>query len=72
MHRFDHLATGIVEVEPDVFVVSLSEGYTTHESHLVRIDLNGWTPGTPVTPEMIFTFDERVRALNGSCLSAPG
>jgi hypothetical protein len=43
LHRFDHLTTGIVEVEPDVFVVSLSELYTTHESHLVRIDLNGWT-----------------------------
>jgi len=71
LHRFDHLTTGIVEVEPDVFVVSLSELYTTHESHLVRIDLNGWTPGTPVNPEIIYTFDERVRALNGSCAFGP-
>jgi len=71
LHRFDHLTTGIVEVEPEVFVVSLSELYTTHESHLVRIDLNGWTPGTPVNPEIIYTFDERVRALNGSCAFGP-
>lgn len=72
LHRFDHLITGIVEVEPDVFVISLSDGYTTHESHLVRIDLGGWTPGEQVSPEIIFTFDDRVRALNGSCLLGPG
>ncbi len=46
LHRFDHLTTGIVEVEPDVFVVSLSE-------------------------LIIYTFDERVRALNGSCAFGP-
>ena len=72
VHTFDHLVTGIAEVEPEVFVISLSEVYTTHESHLVRIDLAGWQPGDPVTPETIFTFDERVRALNGSCLLGPG
>lgn len=72
VHRFDHPITGIVEVESDVFIVSLTEGYTTHESHLVRIDFSGWTPGEPVSPEIIFTFDDRVRALNGSCLLYPG
>jgi hypothetical protein len=71
VHTFDHIVMGIVEVEPDVFVVSLSELYTTHESHLVRIDLNGWTPGKPVSPEIIVTFDDRVRGLNGSCLLGP-
>jgi hypothetical protein len=71
VHAFDHPVTGIAEVAPDVFIVSLTEGYTTHESHLVRIDFNGWTPGTPVLAEVIFTFDERVRALNGSCLLGP-
>lgn len=72
VHAFEHLITGILEVEPEVFVVSLSDGYTTHESHLARVDLRGWTPGDPVSPEIIFTFDERVRALNGSCLLGPG
>jgi hypothetical protein len=72
VHAFDHPVTGITEVEPDVFVLSLTEGYTTHESHLVRLDLGGWTPGTPVTPEVIFTFGDRVRALNGSCLLGRG
>lgn len=72
VHTFEHPVTGVVEVEPDVFIVSLTEGYTTHESHLAHIDLNNWTPGDPVSPEIIFTFDDRVRALNGSCLIGPG
>lgn len=72
VHTFNHPVTGIVEVEPDVFIISLTEGYTTHESHLARVDFNGWTPGEPVSPEIIFTFDDRVRALNGSCLLGPG
>jgi hypothetical protein len=72
VHRFDHPITGIAEAEPGVFVLSLTEGYTSHESHLARLDLNGWTPGTPVTPEIIYSFDGRARALNGSCLLGPG
>ncbi|WP_275291872.1 hypothetical protein [Amycolatopsis sp. La24] len=72
VHAFDHLITGVAEVEPDVFIVSVTDGYATHESHLVRIDLGGWTPGEPVAPEIVFTFDDRVRALNGSCLLGPG
>ncbi|WP_370935519.1 hypothetical protein [Amycolatopsis sp. cg13] len=72
VHRFDHPVTGIAEVLPDVFLISLTEGYTTHESHLVRLDLTGWSPGEPVSPEVIFTFDDRVRALNGSCLLGDG
>jgi hypothetical protein len=71
VHSFDHPPTGIVEVAPDVFIISLTEGYTTHQSHLVRIDFRGWTPTAPVSPETIYTFDERVRALNGSCLLGP-
>ena len=71
VHTFDHPVTGIAEVAPDVFVVCLTEAYTTHESHLVRIDFNGWTPGTPVWPLIIFTFDDRVRGLNGSCRLGP-
>ena len=71
VHTFEHPVTGITEVTPDVFVISLTEAYTNHESHLFRIDLNGWTPGTPVFPEVIYTFDDRVRGLNGSCLLGP-
>jgi hypothetical protein len=72
VHTFEHPVTGIVEVDPDVFIVSMTEGYTSHESHLARIDLTDWTPGDPVTVEINFTFDDRVRALNGSCLLGPG
>ncbi len=71
VHTFDHPVTGIAEVAPDVFIMNITEAYTTHESHLVRIDFNGWTPGSPVSPETIYTFDERVRGLNGSCLLGP-
>lgn len=71
VHTFDHPVTGIAEIAPDVFIVNLTEAYTTYESHLVRIDFNGWKPGSPVSPETIYTFDERVRGLNGSCLLGP-
>jgi len=40
VQTFDNIVMGIVEVEPEIFIVSLSDGYTTHESHLARIDLN--------------------------------
>lgn len=72
VHTFDHLVSGIVEVEPEVFIVNLSDAYTSHESHLARVDLRNWTPGQPVSPETIFTFDHRARGLNGSCLIGPG
>ncbi len=72
VHTFENIVMGILEVEPEVFIISLSDGYTTHESHLARLDLTDWTPGDPVSPEIIYTFDYRVRALNGSCLLAPG
>jgi hypothetical protein len=71
VHTFEHPITGITEVAPEVFIVNVSEGYTTHESHLARIDFTGWTPGDPVSPEIIYTFDDRARALNGSCLLDP-
>jgi len=71
VHTFEHPVTGIAEVTPDVFIISLTEAYTTGESHLVRIDFDGWTPGTPVFPKVIYTFGDRVRGLNGSCLLGP-
>jgi hypothetical protein len=71
VHTFDHITMGIAEAEPDIFYISISDGYTTHESYLMRLDLNGWTPGTPVTPHTVLRFDDRVRALNGSTLIAP-
>jgi hypothetical protein len=72
VHTFDHPVTGITEVAPDIFVINLTEAYTTGESHLARVDLTDWSPRQPVTPQIIYTFDERARGLNGSCLLAPG
>ena len=71
VHTFEHMVSGIAEVEPDVFVLCVSDAYKSHESHLVRIDLNGWMPGDPVSTETIYTFDERAGGLNGSCLIGP-
>jgi hypothetical protein len=69
---FENYILPVAEAEPDVFIIGLCDLYSTHESHLARVDLNGWTPGKPVTPEIIFTFDERARGLNGSCMLGPG
>jgi hypothetical protein len=72
LRRFDHPVTGIVEIAPDVFVICLTEGYTTHESWLVRVDLTGWAPGKHVSAETIYRFDDRARGLNGTCALGPG
>ncbi len=72
IHGFEQPTTGLVEVEPDIFLVSTSNLYTSHESYLHRLDLRGWRPGSPVSPEMVFRFPEAARGLNGSCLLAPG
>lgn len=72
VHTFGHLLWGIAEAEPDVFIVNVTDSYATHESYLARVDLNGWTPGQPVSPEIIYTFDDRARGLNGSTMLGPG
>ena len=71
LHKFEQLPLAIVEIEPDVFYVCVSNIYTTHESHLVRIDLRGWTPGEPIDPQVVLDFPPQARGLNGACLIAP-
>ena len=72
LFTFPQPAMGIVEVEPDVFLVSVSDIYTWKESYLYRLDLNGWIPGQAVHPESVLHFPQPVRGLNGSCVIAPG
>ena len=72
LHIFEQPTTGIVEIEPDVFLVSTTNLYTTHESYLHRIDLRGWSPGAQLDTERVFQFPDTARGLNGSCLLAPG
>jgi hypothetical protein len=72
IHTFEQPTTGIVEVEPDIFTIASSNLYTTHESFLHRLDMNGWAPGSPLKMEMVFQFPEKARGLNGVCLLAPG
>ena len=71
IHTFSEPTTGIVEVEPDIFYISTSNLYTSHESYLHRLDMRGWTQGTPIEPQLAFTFPDTARGLNGSCLLAP-
>jgi len=71
VHKFAHMTMGIVETEPDIFYVCTSDGYTTHESTLERLDLRDWTPGTAIRPRQVLEFGAPVGALNGACLVAP-
>jgi hypothetical protein len=64
-------ASGIVELESDVFYIASSNWYTTGECHLYRLDLRGWKPGSNVVPELVFTFPKAARSMNGMCLIAP-
>src|SRR5271165_2245850 len=72
LHTFATAPSGIVETEPDVFYISTGKFYNTDEAFLQRLDLRGWSPGTAVNPEQVLQFPKNVRALNGSCLVAPG
>ena len=72
LSRFGISPSGIVETEPDVFYIATGKFYHTNEAFLQRLDLRGWVPGTAVKPERVFQFPKTVRALNGSCLVAPG
>lgn len=72
LHTFDHVVTAVVETDPDVFHVAITDAYATHASHLARVDLRGWEPGAAAPPVgTVLTFDGRARALNGGCLLAP-
>ena len=68
---FNEILTAIVEMDPDIFYVCSSEVYTTHESYLHRLDMRGWTPGTPVNPQVVLKFSDPVRGLNGGCKVGP-
>ena len=66
-------ASGIVEVEPEVFYLASSNWYTSGEGYLYRLDLRGWKPGSNLVPELVFEFPKpkAARGLNGLCLIAP-
>ena len=68
LSTFDQHATSIVETAPDVFIISASNLYTTHESFLYRLDLRRWKHGTVVRPTSILQFPEAARALNCCCM----
>jgi hypothetical protein len=71
LHTFNELAWGALELERDVFAIFTGNDYTTHEAYLYLLDLRGWLPGAPVTPELIFSFPKGMLAPNGCCLLTP-
>ena len=68
LHTFDQMTISLTEVEPDVFYLVTSNGYTDHKSSLHRIDLRNWRAGDRMQPEKVLDFPDAARALNGSCL----
>lgn len=68
LHTYKENAGGIVELEPDVFMLLSGNVYTTHECFLHRLDLRGWEAGTPIAPEMVCQFPAQARGVNGFCL----
>jgi hypothetical protein len=72
LHTYQENAAGMVELEPDVFVLLTGNVYTTHEAFLWRLDLRDWTPGDSVNPQVVARFPERTRGVNGACLLGPG
>ena len=72
VHTFDQPAWGIVEAEPEVFYISTSNSWTTHESFLHRLDLRRWNPGEPARVETVLEFGGLADGLSGSCMLTPG
>jgi hypothetical protein len=72
LHTYQENAAGIVELEPDVFLLLTGNVYTTNESFIHRLDLRDWKPASPISPTLICQFPERARGVNGCCLLAPG
>ena len=71
LFKFPENPMGIVEVEPDVFYLTTSNFYTSHEGYLHSLDLRDWVPGSPIDPKMVLEFPKAARGLNGMCLIAP-
>ncbi len=72
VRTFDQPASGIVELESDIFYVSTTDGLTTGESYLHRLDLRDWSPGSEASVETVLAWEGAISGLNGSCLLAPG
>src|ERR1700761_2215107 len=64
LHTYQENAAGIIEFEPDVFLLLSGNVYTTHESYLHRLDLRDWQAGTPVSPQLVCRLPERARGVN--------
>lgn len=72
LHTYDEMAGGIIELEPDVFLLLSGNAYTTHESFLHCLDLRRWEAGSSISPQLVCQFPAAARGLNGFCLLGPG
>jgi hypothetical protein len=72
LHTFTQDTMGIAEGAPDVFYLSTSNLYTTHDSSLWRVDMRGWQPGTTVPVAKVVDFgNSRALCLNGTLALSP-
>jgi hypothetical protein len=71
LHTFAQPTIDIVETARDVFYLSTSNVYTTHESYLQRVDLRHWAPGRPVPIQSVLKFPSPAGAPNGSLVLTP-
>ncbi len=72
LHTYQENALGMVELEPDVFLLLSGDFYQSHRSFLHQLDLRNWKSGKPIALETICQFPEQARGINGACLLAPG
>ncbi|CAG9243872.1 hypothetical protein [Paraburkholderia caribensis] len=66
--KFDEAAMGIVEIQPDIFLIATSNLWTDHRSVLHRLDMRNWAIGSPLDIRPVFEFPSEVRGLNGACV----
>lgn len=71
VHTFDLMTFNMIEAEPDIFYVTVSDVYDTRESKLYRLDLRAWKPGEKIEPICVLHFPDPKVGMNGSCLVAP-
>jgi hypothetical protein len=71
LHTFGQRPMGIVEAEPNVFYVTMSNLGKLRSAYLYRVDLRNWHPGTVVPVNTVLHFPPQVFFLDGSTLIDP-
>lgn len=69
LHTFPHSAMGIVELSPDIFIISTSLHGSPNSAALYTLDMTSYAPSSPTSFTITYTLDiPPALFLNGSCL----